>query len=147
MISDTYDNWLWLEKDNTDLQIASRFLKGPTQITNEDELFQLMDAKRNLNVHYFIIYNGISSWRDKKFSPLVKIFRKFFIENGHFFEPQVEFIEITNLKTAQKIGITEEGVLHHYANSSDYIKHEGTPVQFFSLELIHSVNEGKLNVV
>ena len=144
MIVDTYSNWLWLEKDNIDLQIASRFLKGPQQISNEDDLFQLMDAKRNLNMHYFIIYNGISQNKEKKFSPLTKIFRKFYIENGHFFEPQAEFIEIANLKTANKIGITEEGVLHHFANSNDYIKNEGTPIKFYSLDLIQNINESKI---
>ena len=147
MIVDEYSNWLWLENEDIDIQIATRFLKGPTQINNEDELFELMDSKRNLNMHYFIVYNGINSAKDKKFTPLTKIFRKFFIENGYYFEPQAEFIEIMNAKTANKIGIMDEGVLHHYTNASDYVKNKGSTIKFYSVDLIQNINEGIYNIL
>lgn len=140
LLVDDLGNILGLDAEEVDINILKRFLKGPQQIHNEDELFKLLDAKQKLNVHYFIIYNNLKSSADNKFTARTKLFRKFYNENGQYFEPQVCFLEITDNWTAQKLGISEEGVLHHYVNHSDYIKTEGTPIKLYNVNLVMNKN-------
>lgn len=75
-----------------------------------------------------------------KLSPRTKLFRKFFIENGAYFEPQVEFIEITNILLARKFGIMEEGLLHYFTNQSDFITIKGELKTILNLKLIANQN-------
>lgn len=115
-VVDTESNCLLLEPSEASLEMSKRFLKGPTSIEDDDDLFEIFFQNKDVHKHYFLIYHPTTRYRKEIYSERIKLFRKFFVENAFYFEPQVEFIEITNKLLAYRLGLDFNGVVLHLTN-------------------------------
>jgi len=70
----------------------------------------------------------------------MKLYRKFFTENSGFFHPQVEFIEVSGLIAPFRLGMKEEGVIHHFTNKLEEISVKGEPANYYNLKLIKNIH-------
>lgn len=105
--------------DDTYPAIAYKFIQNPQKIQNLDELFDVLEINRGTNTKYFIILNTGSAV-PKDFSIQQKLFRKFFYENSSFIEEEAVFLEITDKRVAQKIGIDGEDMILVVQNENPY---------------------------
>lgn len=67
-----------------------------------------MSLHRGTTHKVFVVYNSIDEgykiiW---KFTPLVKVFWKFYIENGEYFDSVATFVEVKSADVAWILGIT-----------------------------------------
>jgi hypothetical protein len=115
-VADTEGNCLLLEPSETSLAMSKRFLKGPISIDDDDDLFEIFFQNKDVHKHYFLVYHPKKQYKREKYPARVKLFRKFFVENSFYFEPQVEFIEITNKLVAYRLGMDFDGVMLHMTN-------------------------------
>lgn len=107
IVVDRYNNLLSLPESELNLTAACRFVEGPTVISSSDDLYEILDSHWGSTHKYFIVYNSIdeTKGRDKKFSAWVKLYRKFWNENGASIESVATFIEIDKRGLAAKLGI------------------------------------------
>ena len=131
--------------DILDLDMMSKFLNGPEIVHTPDDLFEWFESKGRPNLHYFVVYNNIKFRFPKTFSPSVKLFRNFYIQNSQYFGENVKFVEIHNMHTASFWGISgdDEGVLHHFMHKSDNIDIEGDEIKVFNIDMIVHKNESQ----
>lgn len=64
-VMDGYGNTLKLEANEMDINMYKRFLIGPKQFKEENDIFEHLDAKSRANIHYFVIYNGMRKFGQK----------------------------------------------------------------------------------
>lgn len=140
LVVDEFGNQLGMEREDVDIEIYKRFIKGPLTFTDHNQLFEYLDSNKKSNKHYFIVYSKHKRFWNKKFSPKMKLFRKFYTENSGFFHPQVEFIEVSGLISTFRLGIKEEGVIHHFTNQLEEISVKGEPSSFYNLKLVKNIH-------
>ncbi|CAI2384724.1 unnamed protein product [Moneuplotes crassus] len=140
MIIDEFGNKLALPAEEIDIELYKRFLKGPLSFPNHNKLFEYMEANKRTNKHYFIIPVKKMGAFSKKFSPRLKIFRKFFTENSGYFHPQVEFIEVYDFLSKYRLGLKDEEVVYHFTNDLDQISCQGEKSEFYTLKLIKNMH-------
>ena len=129
-----------MDREKVDIEIYKRFLKGPLHFSDHNQLFEYLDANKRTNKHYFIVYSKKKRFWNRKLSPKMKLYRKFFTENSGFFHPQVEFIEVSGLIASFRLGIKEEGVIHHFTNKLQEISVKGEPANYYNLKLIKNIH-------
>ena len=64
-VMDGYGNTMKLEENEMDIDMYKRFLIGPKQFKEENDIFEYLDAKSKANIHYFVIYNGMRKFGQK----------------------------------------------------------------------------------
>ena len=96
-------------EDQISSAIPIKFCVNPIKIGTEDDLFELLEINKGQPTKYFLILNeGRSNPKDMSLSQ--KMFRKFFYENSSFIESETIFVEISNSKLANKVGVKKDKI-------------------------------------
>ena len=122
-----------------DIDNMQRFLNGPPMIYSIDELFSLV-LNSTPNTHFFITYNNIRFQTNRLFTPKIKLFRKFYIENAKFLGQNVHFIEVTNKYLASMLGMAD-GNIHHLVKNDDMYDTQGQEISFYNQNLVRNTHK------
>ena len=125
-------------RSQADPAISYKFLQNPHQIHSIDDLYDLLDANKDLPVKYFMMKKQHKAV-PKDFTLQSKLFRKFFYENSAAIEDLAIFVEITRPSIASKIGLTGADQICVVQNKNMYNKlKNGTDFKVLNLELERS---------
>eukprot|EP00347_Sterkiella_histriomuscorum_P001728 403370913 len=122
--------------DEATQAVGYKFLMNPTTINNLDDLFDAFEVNKGTNVKYVIICNP-KNWKSPKDMTIQqKLFRKFFYENSAFIDSEVKFIEISNIRVAQRLGIENDESIYVFQNKNPFSELESSEkIKFQSLDL------------
>lgn len=85
--------------EDADSSVSEMFLRNPVQISNLDELYDLLEMNAKNPTKYIFIQ------KQDQMNLQNKIFRKAFYENSQVFQDMAVFAEISNNRLARKVGI------------------------------------------
>ena len=93
-------------RDGADPAISSKFIQNVIQVSDIDELYDLLDLHKGEAHKYAFMYKTANS-EPKSFSLQNKMFRKFFYENSAPVDDLITFVEVTSLRLAMKLGLKQ----------------------------------------
>lgn len=98
-----------------------------------DDLYEVFDANKHTPVKYFLIYNPLKG-TSSDMTIQQKIFRKFFYENSSYIDDQTVFIELTNQRVAQRLGVNSQDTIMAIQNKNPF-NSIGEPFKLMNLDL------------
>ena len=92
-------------RERADPALSFKFIENPVQVASVDELYELFDLHKN-EPHKFVCMLRDTKLAANLFPLQLKLFRKFFYENSSPADDLVTFVEVSNARLGEKLGLT-----------------------------------------
>lgn len=96
---------------------------NPAKFDNLDDIYDAFEVNKGNNVKYVMICNSETNISEMNLQQ--KLFRKFFYENSSFMDSEVKFIEVTNQRVAERIGLDSQDKIIIVQNVNPFGKMRG----------------------